>query len=188
MPERRRPREETTEDSDGRASLVEVRSKLKIDDDNLDDCLVEQPEYFYQAAMTLTEANAARDGLKLELKEVLAELDGDIRARLAAANEKATETGIANELRTLPRIKELERKCLEASRKAEAAAALRDAYVQRSYALKDLNAIQLARLSNLGVERGSTGARRNVGDRTETEANRLRDERNRRDRGRSADA
>jgi hypothetical protein len=155
----------------------EVRSKLRIDDEELDQCLIEQPEYFYQAAMRSTAANAEQNGLELELKEKRAELDGSIRQRLANTETKATEAAITNELDTLPVIKDLRRKCLSAKRAADEAQALKEAFIQRSYALKDLNAIQQARLFNLGVERGSTGARNALADRNRARTEEMRGER-----------
>jgi hypothetical protein len=153
----RRPQRETREPD-------EVRTNLRIDEDDLDRCLVAQPEYFYQAAIAATAANAARDMLELELKELTAELDQDIREELGRLEARFTEAGITNKLRTLPRIKEKQRACLAARREADDAQALKEAFIQRSYALKDLTAIQLSRLNNLGIERGATSARRNVGD------------------------
>jgi hypothetical protein len=143
----------------------EVRSKLRIDDDDLDQCLVEQPEYFYQAAERATSAGAERDGLELELKELKAQLDSDIRKAAEQREEKLTETALVNRIVTLPKVKELQRKVLDAKRQADDAVNLKEAFVQRSYALKDLNAVQVARMYNLGLERGATGARQNIGDR-----------------------
>lgn len=138
---------------------------LRIDDDDLDQCLVDQPEYFYQAAQAATDAGAVRDGLELELKELKAQLDSDIRKKAEEQSEKFTETALVNRIIVLPKVKELTRKVLEAKRGAEVASNLKEAYIQRSYALKDLNAVQVARMYNLGIERGATGARQNIGDR-----------------------
>lgn len=151
---------ERTERTDLRPS--EIRSKLRIDDDDLDQCLVDQPEYFYQAAQAATEAGAIRDGLELELKELKAQLDGDFRQQ---AERKLTETALTNRIITLPKVKDLTRKVLDAKRRAEDAIVLKEAFTQRSYALKDLTAIQLGRMYNLGVERGAVTARQNIGDR-----------------------
>lgn len=154
------PRESSQRDA------TEVRSNLRIDEDDLDRCLVAQPEYFYQAALASTAANATRDFLELELKELSAELDQAIRAEAERLETKVTEGSIANQLRTLPRIKDKQRACLTARRAADDAQALKEAYIQRSYALKDLSANQRSRLTDLGIDGGSGGtSRRAAADR-----------------------
>jgi hypothetical protein len=162
-----------TRDDGGRA---EIRTKLRIDDDDLDRCLVEQPDYFFKAAEKYAEFNAQRDLLKLELKELTAQLDQDIRTKALREEVKITENAIANQITTLPKIKDLQRKLLEAQRAVEDWSSLKEGFVQRSYALKDLTAIQLARFNNLGVELGSVGARRDVGDRNRQRAEEMRRE------------
>jgi hypothetical protein len=155
----------------------EVRAKLLIDDDDLDGCFVEQPEYFFQAAEAFTIANSGVDTLKLELKELTAELDQEIRRFAVETGEKLSETLISNRILLTPRIKQLNRKLLEAKRVADDWDSLKEAFIQRSYALKDLNSSQLARLNNLAMEQGSTGPRRNVGDAVRSQQEQLRRER-----------
>lgn len=148
---------------------LEYREKLKIDEDDLDACLVEQAELFLHVAEALVEANAARDTLKLQLEEVTAELDRDIRARAAAADEKITEAGIQNQLRTLPRIRDLRQDFVEAGAECERWGALKDSYRERSFMLRELNASQIARLHNLSLERGAAGARHRIGEQARAE-------------------
>jgi hypothetical protein len=156
---------------------AEVKAKLIIDDDDLDQCLVDQPSYFEKAATAFSEAKTTRDTLKLELKELTAELDQSIRARALATEEKLSETALSSRITITPRVKELNRKLLQANRAADDWEALKESYVQRSYSLKDLTAIQLSRQSNLGVERGAIGARRDVGARAQAQAEQIRRER-----------
>lgn len=172
-PPPRRPSREAEPD----AGNAELRSNLRIDDDDLDQCLVEQPGYFFNAAEALSMANSEREAKKLELKEVIAELDQDIRRQALENEEKLSENSIANRLTTLPRIKALQRELLALAKTAEDYAALKDAYIQRSYALKDLVSIQLARFNNLNVERGSVGARNNVADRARAQGEQQRRDR-----------
>lgn len=163
---------------------AEVRAKLRIDDSDIDASLVEQPEYFFQAGEQAVIASAVFRALKIELKEVTAELVEDIRRRALAADEKITEAGLNNQVTILPRIKQLQQKLLAAEKSAEDWGVLKDAYIQRSHTLRELNASQLARFYNLGVERGAVSNRRNIGDRNRAEIDRMRIERYRpRDQG-----
>jgi len=150
-----------SEDSDPR---LELEGNLRIDQDNLDECLVEQPGFFYHVAEEVANANARRDTLKLELEELMAEEDGKLRSAAARAEEKVTEASIQNHLRTLPTVQAAQRKYLAARTQSESWAALKEAYSQRSYMLKELVALYLANMHNLGVERGAISARGQLAD------------------------
>lgn len=142
---------------------AELESALKIDDANLNACLVEQSGYFYHVAASTASANAHRDTLKLVLEEALADLDQDIRAKAIAEDKKLTESGIQNQLRQFPKIKELQRRCLEARLNAEKWQALKEAFSQRSFMLRELVALELAQVHSLNTERGVTSARQALG-------------------------
>jgi hypothetical protein len=143
---------------------AELERFLRIDEDDLDSCLVSQPGYFYQVAEALAASNARRDTVKLRVEEVTAELDQSIRAEAANSDTKITEAGIQNQLRTLPRIKDLRQEYVEACAESERWAALKEAYHQRSYMLKELVALQLSQFYNLSVERGAVSARGQLGE------------------------
>lgn len=142
----------------------ELEFSLKIDPDDLDTCLVDQPGYFYHVAEQVAHANARRDTIKLELEEKTADLDKEVRKNALNAEEKVTEGGIQNRLRTMPAIQTLQRKYLDAKTEADRWAALKEAYQQRSFMLRELVALQLANFHNLGVERGAVSARHQMGD------------------------
>lgn len=161
-PIRPRNREEPT--------LQELEGSLEIDQDDLDSCLTRQPGLFNLVANQVITANSRRDTLKMQLEEVRAQLDQDIRQKAQEDSEgdnapkmKLTETAIQNQLRTMPRLKEAQRELMTASTQAERWQALKEAYLQRSYMLKELVAIQLAQFYNLGVEKGIVAARRDLG-------------------------
>ena len=148
----------------------EIRSKLRIDEDDMDRCLVEHSEYFHKAAEQATEATAARDGLKLALEELTAKLDREIRERNAAEDIKMSETGLSNTIKTTPRFQEAQRKYMGAVKVAADWGVLKEAFQQRSYMLRELNQRQIAQMYNLSTERGTAGSRRNaVGDRNRAE-------------------
>ena len=156
---------------------TDLTQSLKIDPDDLDSCLVEQPGLFYHVAEAVSAANSQRDAVKLDLEEAQAELDQQFRKAAAARDEKITEAAIQNQIRTAPRIKALQRLYLEARAKAENRAALKEAYQQRSFMLRELVALQLSQLQNLQVERGVTYARHRVGEQNRGAAEQLRRDR-----------
>jgi len=160
---------------------ADLESHLVIDEDNIDESLVDQPGYFDQVAKAHAASNANYEERKLELKELLAELDGDIRRRAIEAEEKLTEKQLENRITGLPRVKDKSREVLAAKRVADDWATLKESFQQRSYMLRELNTSQIARLHNLGVERGATDARTRIGDRNRVAAERLRSERGRGD-------
>jgi hypothetical protein len=161
------------QDEEGQ-SRRELEASLQIDRDDLDSCLVDQPGYFYHVAEEVAQANARRDTLKLDLEEQTAVLDKEVRHNAQRDEEKITEAGIQNRLRTMPKIKELQRKYLDAKTEADSWAALKEAYQQRSFMLRELVALQLAQIHNLGVERGAVAARHEVGDRNRAATEALR--------------
>ena len=110
------PRPDNTPRQRTRPDLDEIEEKLRIDEDDLDTCLVEQPEYFRHAAALASTAADRLASLELEMKELYAELDLDVRAKHVREETKFSENSLANELRNLPRIKELARKILTAKR------------------------------------------------------------------------
>lgn len=152
----------------------DLEASLRIDPEDLDACLVEQPGLFYHVAENVSAANSARDAIKLELEEAQAELDQQFRKTALERDEKVTEASIQNQIRTAPKIKTLQRKYLEARTKAENRAALKEAYQQRSFMLRELVAVQLAHFQNLQVERGATFARHRMGDTNRGNAEQLR--------------
>ncbi len=148
----------------------EIRAKLRIDEDDMDTCLVEHSEYFHKAAEQVTEAAAVRDGLKLQLEELQANLDRDIRARNLRDDIKMSETGLSNTIKTTPRYQELQAKYMAAVKTAADWSTLKEAFQQRSYMLRELNQRQIAQMYNLSTERGTVGARRSaIGDRNRVE-------------------
>jgi hypothetical protein len=154
-----------------------LESSLRIDPDALDGCLVEQPGLFYEVADAVADANSERDGLKLDLEEKEAELDRQFRLKALETGSKVTETMVRNQIQSAPKIMELQRFLLNARTKAEKALALKEAYSQRSFMLRELVAVQLAHFQNLQVERGVSSHRHQLGDLNRAGAEQLRRER-----------
>lgn len=153
---------------------LDLTESLKIDRDALDECLVEQPSLFYQVAEAVAQANSVRDGLKLELEQAEAEADREIRDEAFRLDNKVTEALINKRITSLPRIQTLQRRFLDAKTNAESKLALKEAFGQRSFMLRELVALDLAHFQNLGVERGAVSARYRIGEQNRAEAEELR--------------
>lgn len=169
-------RRQTAATPSSRNPKQELESNLEIDRDDLDGCLVEQPGFFYHVAEELSAANSRRDTLKLDLEELMAEEDGRFRREAANQQIKFTEATVQNFLRTLDPVKALQRDLLRASTEAANWAALKEAYLQRSFMLRELVALHLAEIHNLGVERGVTASRHMLGEAAQKEAGQARRE------------
>jgi hypothetical protein len=141
-----------------------LRDQLSIDKDDLDTSLIEQPDLYYHVAECFSEAVADRDSAKLDLEQALAGLDEQLRQEAAAREEKVTEVLIQRRLATHPRIQELERSSLRLRAEVDKWQALKEAYQQRSFMLRELVQMLISRLSNVGLERGVNSSRGSLRD------------------------
>jgi hypothetical protein len=139
----------------GQGEAPDIAEGLRIDRDDLDGCLVEQPDRYYHVALAHSEAVARRDAAKLDFEHVVANLDVKIRADAAAANEKTTEAGIQRELQLDDLYVEAKKKHLEASAEVDRIQALKEAFQQRSFMLRELVALTIA---ERGDQAGAAGA------------------------------
>ena len=119
---------------------LDLRKCLRIDKNDLDNELIRQPELFYHASTSYALCVSQRDQAKLDLERAEAEADSKIR-RAAVKDDKVkkiTEAEIVARRAMAPEVREAQDSYLSARAAVERAAALRDAYQQRGYAVKDL--------------------------------------------------
>ena len=119
-------------------SLAELQESLAIDKSVLDDEVIRQPVLFYEISEQLTDAIAERDGAKENLAAVDAELDVEGRKKLSKASAKTTEKMFGNYVQTHPDHEDAFNKWLDAKTRADKLLALKEAFSQRSYMLRDL--------------------------------------------------
>ena len=120
-------------------TLADLQQQLAIDKSVLDDEVVRQPMLFYMISELLTTALAERDALKEELQAIDADLDFKWRKRLAKDKAaKVTETLIKNHVQTSEDHEKAFAAWLDAKTKADRLQALKEAFHQRSYMLRDL--------------------------------------------------
>lgn len=119
-------------------SIEELHAQLAIDKSVLDDEVIRQPVLFYTVSEALTDVIAERDAAKEELNSVDAELDGKWRAKFAKANTKVTDKVVLSAVQIDPLHEKAFTDWLQAKTRAEKLAALKEAFQQRSYMLRDL--------------------------------------------------
>lgn len=145
--------------ADRRSRVLDVREGLRIDRDDLDGCLIEQPDAYWRAAEAHVQARAALDAAKLELDELTARQDKAIRLDAERCEKKITEAAIQQEIRLDPKHREARQKVLDLTKQVELAQALKDAYSQRSFMLRELVALLIAERGALAGAGGAYEAR-----------------------------
>ncbi len=130
----------------GSFSPASLRAALAIDMDDLDECLIRQPELYYHASELGALAKAARDEAKLDL-ELLEAAEGQHIRDLALKNEeKLTEGSLREQLLLSPKVERAKRELLELTTTVTKYDALKDSFQQRSYMLRELVPLHLSRM------------------------------------------
>jgi hypothetical protein len=141
------------------ADLADLRSKLGIDEHSLDMALREHPDLFYEVASQLALAVSNRDEAKLDLEEVEAEVDKELRRAAAINDDRTTEKEIESNKKIDKRVKIANDKLVKEKYNAAKWTALKDAYEQRSYALSKLVDLYLANYYSQNPEKSSGNAK-----------------------------
>lgn len=155
-------------------SRVELQKRLRIDQDDLDSCLVEQPELFRQVAEAYVLAAGRRDALKLDFEEETAETYARLRAEAIENQDKVSEATMQSRITIDDKIKDLSRKLSNARVDTDEWGVLKESFQQRSWMLRELVALRISELHQLSAERGSdsqrVGLRDSVAQRNRDEA------------------
>jgi len=120
----------------------QLREKLRIDPNDLDGALVEQPELYFHAGHQHTVMISCVDAAKEDLKALDAEIAMAIRADETI--KKRTESSILEEVQCHSVRRQSYAALLTLQREAGEWQALRDAFAQRAYVLKDLAGLFVA--------------------------------------------
>jgi len=142
----------------------EYHANLAIDKDDLERCLMEQSESFYHVARESVYAVARRDAAKYDMESLEALLGQQIRLEAAEDKVKLTEGAVAERLAILPDIQKVNKQYLEEKAHAEAWVALKEAFQQRSFMLRELVALRLRQHYDIAMEHGSGQTRAALGD------------------------
>lgn len=136
-------------------NMNRLREQLLIDRDALSDCLIEQPQLYYDVARGHAESVARRDALKLDVEEVQAEVDKRIRTDAAFLVVKVTEAAIQQQIKLDAKVTDLAHRSLQAREETDLWAALREAYQQRSFMLRELVALHVSERHDVALSNGA---------------------------------
>lgn len=115
-----------------------LKDSLQINKNALDDEVIRQPQLFFAVAEKYVEAAAKRDTLKEALTSIDAELDGKVRIMLEKAAEKTTEAIVRNAVQVHKDHEKAFNLYIQAKIDADALGALKEAFIQRSFMLRDM--------------------------------------------------
>lgn len=147
--------------------LKELEKAMLIDKDGLDDCLIAQPDLFYRVSKQLVHLVSKRDAAKHYLEVTEAEVDETIRAHArdterkradkGEKEKKVTEGEIRAQISMHEDVVTAHQSLADLTRRAAAWLALKEAYQQRSYVLKDLTALHIANYYTDAPARNASG-------------------------------
>jgi hypothetical protein len=134
----------TKADDEPKADTVaDLEEALAIDEHALDEALIRQPDAFYRVSKKLAIMASRRDAAKQALQEE--EAYADERARSSIPDgEKVTETSIKSLVRLDKKVLDANDTLLKLSRETALLQALKEAFQQRSYVMKDLVSLYVA--------------------------------------------
>lgn len=118
--------------------LHELEEGLRINKTALDDELQMQPELFYAVSKRAALAVSIRDGAKQTLQETESRINLAVRLAAEKDGEKLTEREVEARVRLHSKVQAAQDALLAANHEVAMLSALKDAFQQRSYVLKDL--------------------------------------------------
>ena len=124
--------------------IEQLKARLAINKGGLDDEVSQQPTLYFEVSEAYVEAAAVRDACKEELTSIDASLDGEVRAALARSEDKVTEAMVKNSVQSHEKHQAAFDTYMEAKTKADLLAALKEAFGQRGYMLRDLAQLFMA--------------------------------------------
>lgn len=111
---------------------------LQIDKHNLDEALMNQAEIYHQISTDYVGATSRRDEAYSEIKDIDSRLYQEIREELIESGEKATEAMVQNAVLAHDEHQVAVQEHLSAKTEADHLGALKEAFHQRSYMLREL--------------------------------------------------
>lgn len=140
--------------------IAEFRALLLIDKSCLDQHLQEQAEIFYRIADALAQSQSVRDKAKEYIAITDAELNLQFRKVLEKDGVKVTDAKINAMVQDDEDHQEAFNKYMETKEQADKLSAMREAWMQRSYMLRELVGLFIAGyFSDAAMKGGSPDAR-----------------------------
>lgn len=141
-----------------RFNIAEFRSLLTIDKDNLDEELMRQASYLNEVSEAAAEASSIAEDLKEQLSAIDAEADREIRA---SGNNQYTEAHVKNKIILHPKHVSGLKAYLTAKAHAGKLRALKEAFVERGYLIRELCSLYVSNYYSTSSVRSET-----TGDKT----------------------
>ena len=129
---------------------IDYQSFLKIDKNQLDDAIEEQPDLFYRISVGVAFAISTMDKAKKDLSTCDAKLAFSIRLKRENLGEKVTEAIMLSLIESEDKHKEAVKEYLQAKFRADELLALKEAFLQRSYMLRELVSLYVAEYYSTG--------------------------------------
>lgn len=118
--------------------IAELEKHILIDRDALDEMLIQHPDLFYRVSKVLVLRISQRDAAKQDLSEAEALADAQIRKDAAIAEEKITADQVKAEIKVNKSVMAAVDKLADLTYWVNRWSALKEAYLARSHALRDL--------------------------------------------------
>ena len=118
--------------------VEQLKNLIKIDPDNLDASVLEQPVHYYEIAEHLVQAMSDRDQAEEDLKRIEAELNITKRQELEDDGIKVTEGRVNSEVLSDPKRIEAREKLLEQKRRVNQLTELKESMKQRAHMIREL--------------------------------------------------
>ena len=123
--------------------ITDLEAGLRINEHELDGALQEQPELFYHVAKELALMISQRDQAKQRLAEIEAEVVVTIKEQARSQDLKITDKEVDAKKETNEDVLAAAKDFYQLSAMVGKLGALKEAYVQRSYVLKDMVALYI---------------------------------------------
>lgn len=143
--------------------MRELEAALRIDERALEEALRDQPALFYRVSSAYAMEISRRDAAKQALQDAEAEVGLQVRESARRDEQKVTEGEVAARTQTAPRVGAARERLHELSESVGKLAALKEAFQQRSYALKDLAALYVANYYTASEDNAASRAVRQQG-------------------------
>jgi hypothetical protein len=125
--------------------LEELQSTLRIDQNALEDAAAQHPELFYRVASEYALTTSLRDQAKQDLSETEAKADSRIRHDIEVAGDKVTEKAVESAKLLDGQVTKARDRLMRLNQEVGEWSALKEAFQQRGYVLRDLVQLYLSR-------------------------------------------
>lgn len=154
--------------------IADLERGLSIDKNALDVEVQQHPDVFYRVARELEYAVSEHDAAKQSVEDIKAEVDAEIRRSAADQSEKITETQVESRKRLNPDVAKALDVLHAKAYKMGQLKALKESFVQRSYALSQLTDLYNGGYFSLSAGQQPKSLRGSIADNAKEEMNRMR--------------